>query len=131
MIGNRFRELGHSVLSTDILYNQDVFSYETSPIGDCSIVTNPPYDRTICQKFVEKCIDLSKQTVMLLPSDWDFAGSRCHLFSVGSEFQMKIACNKRVKWIENSKQTGMHNYAWYIWSQDWKGKEPLMRYAPQ
>lgn len=118
---------GFDVVCTDIETGQD---YLKNPHHWPCIITNPPYGRSLGPKIVRHAIAHTDQCAFLLPFDWDAANKRHDLFSVESSFHMKITCNQRLKWIEGSESSGMHNYAWFVWDIKSKGCEPLLRYAP-
>jgi hypothetical protein len=115
---------GHFVFSTT-LYDQgyghgrDVdFLAEKEPMsGIYSIITNPPY--SIADEFVEHAIKLMRArggaVAMLLRNEWDCASSRRHLFMPSACFDTKIVLTKRPRWIEGSKGSPRHSYAWYVW----------------
>lgn len=130
-MANRLKHHGFYVETSDIISGHDFINHpDKYPKIAKNIVTNPPYDRAICQKFVQKAIDISHKCCMLLSSDWDFAGTRAHMFTTESKFQCKVVINQRVKWIEGSSKNGMHNYAWYIWSNSAIGSKPYIKYQP-
>ena len=55
---------------------------------------------------------------LLLPSDFDFAKTRAHLFDDCPNFVGKIALRRRIKWFENGSKHGpKENSAWFLWSR--------------
>lgn len=118
----------YDIISSDIDQGDDFLDCEDDI--DC-IITNPPYDKKICEKLIRHAIKQADQVAMLLRFDWDAAGKRSDMFGVDSFMRMKIVCNQRVPWEPGTKNGGQHNYAWIIWDRGWFGKEPLIRYAPK
>lgn len=91
-----------------------------------AIITNPPYK--LARQFIEASLDRARVVAMLLPSDYDFASTRQHLFSNCPWFAMKLQLTTRISWFENSKGTGpSENHAWFVWV---KGRHatPVVRY---
>jgi hypothetical protein len=87
-----------------------------------AIVTNPPY--SLAQEFVEHALDLAPFVAMLLPSEWDTAKGREHLFGACGRFHKKIVITQRIRWIVGSKGSPSANHAWFIWHQ------PTLRPGP-
>lgn len=121
---------GLQVVGTDIAQGCD-FLEEVDVSWADWIITNPPYGRKIGPAIVRHAIALCDNVAMLLPYDWDAAGKdRADIFGKEPPHHMTIRINKRVKWIEDSNGSGMHNYAWFIWRRNAIGCEPLTRYEP-
>lgn len=137
-MANRLEALGFTTACFDIKPYKDVFEHDflddVSPRGYAQIVTNPPYGR-VAEPFVRRALNVVREekgiVAMLLPFDWDAAGERSDLFDSQGPFLMKIAINKRVKWIEGSEGSGMHNYAWYVWDWSSCGETPIIEYMPK
>lgn len=85
-----------------------------------AIVTNPPFD-DMAEKFIRQSLDLMSpiggKVAMFLRNEYDMAMSRHDLFEGHPAYLMKICVTKRPRWIEGSKGSPRHNYAWYVW--DW------------
>ena len=90
-----------------------------------AIVTNPPY--SLAQKFVEHALDLAPFVAMLLPSEWDTAQGRDHLFDYG-RFHKKIVITKRIRWIPGSTGSPSSNHAWFIWDASIFGRKHEIEY---
>lgn len=115
---------GYFVFSTT-LYDQgcgherdwDFFERKQPPPGVYSIITNPPYSRA--DEFVEHALGMMKErggaVAMLLRNEWDCASSRRHLFTPSACFDMKVVLTRRPRWIEGSKGSPRHSYAFYVW----------------
>lgn len=84
------------------------------------IITNPPFG-DVAEQFVAAALELTKPVdglvAMFLRNEWDMACGRDHLFEDHPAYMLKIAVTKRPRWIEGSKGSPRHNYAWYVW--DW------------
>lgn len=82
------------------------------------IVTNPPY--SIQDEFVRHAIDIVKRSkswrkvCMLLRNEYDSA-QRDDLFKNTTIFSKKIVLTRRPRWIEGTKGSPRHNYAWFVW----------------
>lgn len=117
---------------TDIVYGQDFFDIES--IGyEVDIITNPPYGREVCEKFVRHALEISDYRAtcaFLLRNDWDSSSRRVDLFGVNGPMYMKIVVNKRFPWIGGTKNGGQHNHSWYLFSKSAIGDEPLIKYGP-
>jgi hypothetical protein len=124
-------DAGHEVWASDIhpLCGNAGTADFLSPGFSCSreigaIVTNPPFN--LATEFVERSIDLMQpgygQVAMLLPTDWDHAQSRWHLFGGCPIFSRKVVLSKRIQWFPKSKggkgMQPMGNHAWFVW--DWR-----------
>jgi hypothetical protein len=81
-----------------------------------SVITNPPWDRPILHALIAFLPTLAP-TWLLMDADWAHTehgakhGRRC----------AKIVSVGRVKWIENSKNTGFDNAAWYLFLKGHNG----------
>jgi len=86
-----------------------------------AVVTNPPFD-DMAEKFIRHALDLTYHApngmvAMFLRNEYDMACGRADLFEDHPAYMLKIAVTKRPRWIEGSKGSPRHNYAWYVW--DW------------
>jgi hypothetical protein len=100
------------------------------------IVTNPPYGER--GKLAEQFILSGLQKMgdygflaLLLPSDFDHAKTRYHLFGDCPWFAGKIVLTKRIKWFDGPASPSA-NHAWFVWQHTWIGKRqtPQIWYAP-
>ena len=80
------------------------------------IITNPPFSWNVLQPMLDRWIKLLP-TVLLLPADFmhnlRFQKYLTHCY--------KIVGIGRVKWIEDSKMSGMDNYCWYFFTPEETG----------
>jgi len=77
------------------------------------IITNPPFTWSVLAPLMKLWISL-RPTALLLPADFmhnkrfaPFLNDCTDIISIG-----------RVKWIEESKATGVENYCWYIFNKN-------------
>lgn len=81
-----------------------------------TIATNPPHDKNIVRKFIERALDLTApvngMVVMLLPSEFDCAVASAHLLP---KLARKIVITKRIRWFEGTKRSPRNHHAWYVW----------------
>lgn len=78
-----------------------------------AIITNPPFDWATLKPLMDKFISL-KPTILLLPADF-LHNIR---FAPYLDVCERVISIGRVKWIEDSKATGVENYAWYFFDKD-------------
>lgn len=98
----------------DWIIKGDAINLSEEAVQYCDlIITNPPFTHSILSPLMDKWINL-KPTVLLLPADFihniRFAPylKWCYLIkSIG-----------RVKWIEDSKGSGVENYIWAFFRPD-------------
>jgi len=81
------------------------------------IITNPPWTRQLLHPMIEK-FSSYKPTWLLFDADWMHTKQSAP-FMVNCR---KIVSVGRVKWIENSKQTGKDNCAWYLFEPGYDEK---------
>lgn len=129
-LSTRMHEFGHTVFSTDIIdYGLD----DKFSIGDFltatktpdpairAIVTNPPYAGDLPEQFIRHALKLMQpvkgQVAMFLRNEYDCSKKRMDLFAL-PPFHKKVIVTKRPRWIEGSKGSPRHNYAWFVW--DWR-----------
>lgn len=80
----------------------------------CSlIVTNPPFRWDWLKPLMDTWINL-KPTVLLLPADFAHNQRFAPYLSVCE----RIVSVGRVKWIEDSKASGVENYSWYMFDKN-------------
>jgi hypothetical protein len=89
-----------------------------SPNG---IITNPPFD-DLAELFIRHAIKLMKpvggKVIMFLRNEFDCGKTRRGLFNGNNPefpFAHKIVVTKRPRWIEGSKGSPRHSYAWFVW----------------
>jgi len=85
-----------------------ILSSETVEYCDY-IITNPPFTWSVLKPMLDSWIPL-RPTILLLPSDF------MHNIRFGPYLKhcTKIISIGRVKWIEESKTSGVENYSWYF-----------------
>lgn len=124
----------YSVIATDITRGKD-FLETKIPDGKKllaqAIITNPPYK--LATQFIEHALALTEKNkgivAMLLPSDFDHAKTRHHLFAHCAAFRRRIVLTRRIRWIEGSTGSPSQNHCWFIW--DWRYSYPAtVAYAP-
>jgi len=89
---------------------------ETVEYCDC-IITNPPFTWKVLKPLLDVWIPL-KETILLLPADF----IHNQRFAPYLEKCVKIISVGRVKWIEDSKTSGVENYIWAFFNFN---KDPL------
>ena len=103
--------------------NPDVESgldFLKTDIGESAgIVTNPPFERTLVNDFVERAIRLgchqSGGAALLLPKAWDAAKTRRHLFE-SPFYAAEVILLDRPQWIEGElRATPRKDYVWHVW----------------
>lgn len=128
-ISKRIARYCAGVFSTD-LYDR---GYGTAPLDflaaeklpgnaekNCTaIVTNPPFDE-LAEQFIRRALQLTEPVdglvAMFLRNEYDMASTtRADLFEGHPAYSTKICVTKRPRWIEGSKGSPRHNYAWYVW----------------
>lgn len=73
-----------------------------------AIITNPPWDRAFLHPFIERFAPAGPLW-LLFDADWIHTRQSAQFLP----FLHEIVSIGRVKWIEDSKQTGKDNAAWY------------------
>jgi hypothetical protein len=85
-----------------------------------AIITNPPFG-DLAEQFIRTALELTKpvdgMVAMFLRNEYDMASGRDDLFEGHPAFMLKICVTKRPRWIEGSKGSPRHSYAWFVW--DW------------
>ena len=92
-----------------------------------AIITNPPYDKKLCEAFIRKSIRLMEErnglVAMLLRIDYDSAKTRADMFRDCPAWDAKIVLTKRIKWFETgNKKSPSENHAWYLWNWNHVGR---------
>ncbi len=85
------------------------------------IVTNPPYDRKVVNKYVEHALahvqeGLVVGAAFLMRANWDFAASRAKFFD-SPLYAGQVRMRFRPWWTEERSAQPIHNYVWHIWEQ--------------
>ncbi len=137
-------EKGYDVWSSDINnwgygHVQDFLKAPVPHVDEriWNIVTNPPYEKEICEAFVSKALQHIKDTkqcaAFLLRAEWDYGVTRRRFFADNPMFYKKVVLHRRPKWFEKKEgekaQSPRFAYAWFIWRGDNNGAEPLIAYA--
>lgn len=115
-------ELFNSVcfLATDLEPNEDWVIREDAnnltdeALANCEyIITNPPFTWKTLQPLMEKFISL-RPTILLLPADF------MHNLRMSPYLEKCVWIRSigRVKWIEDSKTTGVDNYCWFAFDKN-------------
>lgn len=122
-----------SVTGTDISMGVNFLQKSSLPYPTPNaIITNPPFSHA--QQFIEHALELMQPkkglVAMLLPTDFDAAKNRSHLFGECLMFSKKIILTKRIVWFkrkDGKKEAPSSNHAWYIWDYNHDGL-PVIRY---
>lgn len=123
-ISKRIMELtGETVFSTD-LHDRgfgrtgiDFLAMAGTSPNITGIITNPPYG-DLAEEFIRHALEIMERVegkvAMFLRNEYDCGKERRSLFAQ-HPFAHKIIVTKRPRWIEGSKGSPRHNYAWYVW----------------
>lgn len=97
----------------DWVTKADAINLHEDALEYCNyIITNPPFTWNVLKPLLDKWIDL-RPTILLLPADF-IHNIRFAPYLIFCE---KVVSIGRVKWIEDSKATGVENYAWYFFDK--------------
>lgn len=158
---------GIACIGTDIIAHPmklilfaDFLKETAAPIIDrpcCGILSNPPYSQA--DAFIEQALRMVAPdcgfVAMLLPSDFDAAQSRAHLFSDCPQFAKTVKLRRRIRWFDGPvrcihcegtgkqgearcdpcrgrgwrKPSPSENHVWHIWDFTHRGA-PTLAYAP-
>ncbi len=117
-----------SVIGTDI-QGQDSHDFlkENSTMFD-AIITNPPFK--LSRKFIEHALELTKEKRGFVPSDYDHAKTRQHLFKNCPQFSKRLVLTRRIVWFERDDGTDnpSGNHSWWIWNWRWSLSLPAIEY---
>ena len=96
-------------------------AFEEIVSGDW-IVTNPPYQRSIVDKIVNRQIERVesgqvKGLAILVRTQFDHAKTRWGMFAANTSYAGQIKMLFRPKWFEDGESTPIHNYVWHIWGE--------------
>lgn len=87
-------------------------------IDNCDvIITNPPYTWSVLAPMMDRWIPMLP-TALLLPADF-MHNKRFQKYLRHCALIQSIG---RVKWIEDSKMSGVDNYAWYFFTPEQVGE---------
>lgn len=95
------------------------------PTGTQWVVSNPPYDRGVVQKIIQRQINRVaagevEGIAMLMRSTFDHAKKYMPLFCNSIYYAGQIKLTFRPRWIEESKGSPIHNYVWHVWDDEAK-----------
>lgn len=105
---------------------------------ECSwIVTNPPYDLSVVDKFVEHALahvaaGETTGAAFLMRANWDFSSRRAKFFD-SPLYMGQIRMRFRPWWTESRIAQPMHNYVWQLWTRQIDGplEGPQVFYWPK
>lgn len=130
---------GKSVMSTDLfdrgygIGGIDFLQMNASSSNVTGIITNPPYG-DLAEEFIRHSLALMEpvegKVAMFLRNEYDCGKERRGLFS-NHPFAHKIIVTKRPRWIEGSKGSPRHNYAWYVWDFAYEGDARISYVHPE
>jgi predicted RNA methylase len=100
-----------------------------------AIITNPPYGEANRQAiaFLRRALHLASAkrglVAMLLPFEFDAAGSRDELVGGHPAFAAKITCAQRIRWLNlpQKKAGPMAHHSWFVWSFDRPMRQKIRR----
>ena len=115
--------------------------YDAYGIGDAFvdkidaewIITNPPYDKKIVDKIINRCIRRPMDgevfgVAVLLRSNFDYAKSRWSMFSASANYYGQVKLLFRPWWSVEHTKSPIHSYCWHIWANYLTGY-PVVHYA--
>jgi hypothetical protein len=118
----------HCTYSGDICDGQDALARDH--YGACDVIcTNPPWSRDVLHELIRH-FQTIPPTWLLLDADWNETRQAAAYLP----HCVSIVAIGRVKWIENSKNTGKNNACWYLFNSKhtagpvfhWRGQgEPV------
>lgn len=127
---DEFKQWGYKVFGTDLRghHSVDFLSDDVGmPRRQCNaIITNPPYQRDVTERFIRKALALMEPVnglvAMLLRVDFDSAVTRQDIFKDHPAWGEKLVLLKRIKWFDDGNKNGpSENHAWFVW--DWRRKD--------
>jgi len=99
-----------------------------------ALVFNPPYgpQGRLAERFIERGLEYLRADprlladgsprfmAVLLPSDFDAASTRAHMFEQCPEFAGEIKLRRRILWFDKPRKDGKKNrpssnHSWFIW----------------
>lgn len=100
------------------------------------IITNPPYGPRgeLADAFIRRGLQRIADygfLALLLPIDFDSAGTRADVFGDNQSFSAKIVLRKRIKWFDGPASPSQ-NHAWFLWKNTWLREKstPRLLYGP-
>jgi hypothetical protein len=100
------------------------------------IVTNPPYELNIVDKFIEHALahvvaGEALGACFLMRASWDFSQRRSKFFD-HPIYEGQVRMRFRPWWTESRVAQPMHNYVWHIWSKrQQRENNPTIIYWPK
>ena len=92
-----------------ILAGDAVWLQKPDLCGADFIITNPPWERVVLHQIIERCSKLAPPW-LLFDVDWMHTRQATPYLKLCKS----IVSIGRVKWIENTKNSGMDNCCWYL-----------------
>lgn len=128
---------GSGIVNTLKEYQHDAYAAPEAFVkheGFEWVVTNPPYDRSIVNKYAEHALahienDIIYGAAFLMRANWDFAISRSRLFDTPF-YRAQVRMRFRPWWTEERTAQPIHNYVWHVWTKN-EGVKPEIIYWPQ
>lgn len=121
------QQVGGQLVGTDIANGIDFL--DTRFYHFDAVITNPPFK--LSRQFIEHALETVRLqegfVAMLLPSDYDHAKTRQHLFSGCPQFSKRLVLTKRIVWFERPGAAPSSNHSWWMW--DWQQRgSPTIHY---
>jgi hypothetical protein len=95
------------VYSGDISGGQDALAVDS--FGRVPIITNPPYERKLMHALIMHFMRTAPEVWLLIDFDWSATKQAAPFMHHCTD----IVILPRLKWFEDSKDTGKDNHAWY------------------
>lgn len=117
------------IISTDIAPQMEGgtkldFLRDEPEFGFDAILTNPPYSEV--DAWIERCLHYVKArgsfAAMLMRHEVDCASSRKKFFESCPYYAARLILTWRPRWIEGSTGSPRHNYDWFCWAPNQKGR---------
>lgn len=106
----------------DWVLQGDALAMSGESIEHCQmIITNPPFTWSLLKPMMDLWISL-RPTLLLLPADF-MHNKRMNPYIEKCKWIKSIG---RVKWIEDSKVSGVDNFAWYLFDNNKDVGEPTL-----
>lgn len=114
----------------------DFFAYDEAPPGVTGIITNPPYQKDVIDRWCRHSLYLMKRrggfVCLLMRNEFDCAKGRRDIFEDCPAYTAKLILTKRPRWNwpGKTKDTASprHNYAWYVWDWSARPAPPVVLY---
>ena len=132
------REFGHSVIASDITqydfgldFVSDFLAQKKTPPGCETILTNPPYQRAILNKFIRHALDLAPHVAMLLRLPFLESVERTDIIENRGLarvhiFRDRLPMMHRDGW-EGPRATNAVAFGWFVWNRTHVGPPTLHR----